>query len=89
MRIAIGDIRQALHARPGDARDTGIYTSVGLALRHAALVFVKSSSHFRVAYGPHAARILAADTPGATVGNMRRLVFRHATRPLYPLDNMA
>ena len=37
----------------------------------------------------NAARILAADTPGATVGNMRRLVFRHATRPLYPLDKMA
>ena len=87
--IAIGDIRLALRSLPGYEWDTGMYTSVGLALRHAALVFVKSSSHFRVAYGPHAARILAADTPGATVGNMRRLVFRHATRPLYPLDKMA
>jgi len=84
--IAIGDIRLALRSLPGYEWDTGMYTSVGLALRHAALVFVKSSSHFRVAYGPHAARILAADTPGATVGNMRRLVFRHVTRPLYPLD---
>ncbi len=84
--IAIGDIRLALRSLPGYEWDTGMYTSVGLALRHAALVFVKSSSHFRVAYGPHAARVLAADTPGATVGNMRRLVFRHVTRPLYPLD---
>lgn len=84
--IAIGDIRLALRSLPGYEWDTGMYTSVGLALRHAALVFVKSSSHFRVAYGPHAARILAADTPGATVGNMRRLAFRHVTRPLYPLD---
>jgi microcystin degradation protein MlrC len=84
--IAIGDIRLALRTLPGYEWDTGMYTSVGLVLRQAALVFVKSSSHFRVAYGPHADRILAADTPGATVGNMKRLRFRHATRPLYPLD---
>ena len=84
--IAIGDIRLALRSLPGYEWDTGMYTSVGLALRHAALVFVKSSSHFRVAYGPHAARILAADTPGATVGNMKRLRFSRVTRPLYPLE---
>jgi len=85
--IAIGDIRLALRSLPGYEWDTGMYTSVGLALRHAGLVFVKSSSHFRVAYAPHATRILAADTPGATVGNMRRLRFQHVTRPLYPLDD--
>jgi len=84
--IAIGDIRLALRSLPGYEWDTAMYTSVGLALRHAALVFVKSSSHFRVAYGPHATRILAADTPGATVGNMKRLRFTRATRPLYPLE---
>ena len=84
--IAIGDIRLALRTNPGFEWDTGMYTSVGLVLRQAALVFVKSSSHFRVGYGPHADRILAADTPGATAGNMRRLVFNNVTRPLYPLD---
>jgi microcystin degradation protein MlrC len=84
--IAIGDIRLALRSLPGYEWDTGMYTSVGLVLRQAALVFVKSSSHFRVAYGPHADRILAADTPGATDGNMRRLRFARVTRPLYPLD---
>jgi microcystin degradation protein MlrC len=84
--IAIGDIRLALRTLPSFEWDTGMYTSVGLPLRHAALVFVKSSSHFRVAFGPHADRILAADTPGATAGNMRRLRFRNVTRPLYPVD---
>jgi microcystin degradation protein MlrC len=84
--LAIGDIRLALRSLPGYEWDTGMYTSVGLVLRQAALVFVKSSSHFRVAFGPHADRILAADTPGATDGNMRRLRFTRVTRPLYPLD---
>ena len=55
-------------------------------MRHAALVFVKSPAHFRVAFGPHAARILVADTPGPTCGNMRRLRLHRVTRPLFPLD---
>jgi microcystin degradation protein MlrC len=84
--VAIGDIRLALRTLPSFEWDTGMYTSVGLPLRQAALVFVKSSSHFRVAFGPHADRIVAADTPGATAGNMRRLRFRNVTRPLYPVD---
>ena len=84
--IAIGDIRLALRTLPSFEWDTGMYTSVGLPLRHAALVFVKSSSHFRVAFAQHADRVLAADTPGATAGNMRRLRFRNVTRPLYPVD---
>lgn len=86
--LAIGDIRLAIRSLPGLEWDTGIFTSVGLGLRHAALVFVKSPSHFRVAFGPHAARVLAADTPGATCGNMRRLAYRNVTRPLYPLDEV-
>jgi microcystin degradation protein MlrC len=84
--VAIGDIRLAIRSLPGFEWDTGIYTSVGLDLRDAALVFVKSASHFRVSYEPHASRILIADTPGTTCCNMRRLVFQHVTRPLYPVD---
>jgi microcystin degradation protein MlrC len=84
--IAIGDIRIAVRSNPGFEWDTGIFTAFGLELKRAALVFVKSPSHFRVAFGPHAARILVADTPGPTCGNMRRLKLANVTRPLYPLD---
>ena len=84
--LAIGSLRLALRSLPAYEWDTGIYSATGLDLRDAGMVFVKSPSHFRVAYGPHAARILAADTPGAACGNMRRLVLRRVTRPLYPLD---
>ena len=33
-------------------------------------------------------RILNGDTPGPTCPNMRRLIFHHVTRPLYPLDEV-
>ena len=85
--IAIGSIRLAIRSVPGLEWDTGIFTSVGLDLRDAALMFVKSPSHFRVSYGPVAARLLTGDTPGTTCINMRRLEFKHVTRPLWPLDD--
>ena len=84
--LAVGSIRLVLRSLPAYEWDTGIYSSVGLDLRDAGMVFVKSPSHFRVAYAGHAARIITADTPGAACGNMRSLVLRRVTRPLYPLD---
>ncbi|HEX3348594.1 MAG TPA: M81 family metallopeptidase [Acetobacteraceae bacterium] len=84
--LAIGDIRLALRSLPAYEWDTGIFTSVGLPIEQAALIFVKSPAHYRVSYAPRAARVLAADTPGATCGNMRKLTFSRVTRPLYPLD---
>jgi microcystin degradation protein MlrC len=84
--LAIGDIRVALRSLPAFEWDSGQFTAFGLDLKRAALVFVKSPSHFRVAFAPHAARILIADTPGPTRANMRKLALRRVTRPLYPLD---
>ena len=86
--VAIGDIRLVIRSVPGFEWDTGIYVAFGLELNRAALIFVKSPSHFRAAFAPCAARILAADTPGPTTGNMHRLVFKQATRPLFPLDKI-
>jgi microcystin degradation protein MlrC len=85
--LAIGDIRLAIRSQPSFEWDTGIFAAFGLVLRHASLVFVKSPSHFRTAFAPHAARILIADTPGPTCGNMRRLELTRVTRPLFPLDD--
>ncbi|MBM3533496.1 MAG: M81 family metallopeptidase [Alphaproteobacteria bacterium] len=87
--LAIGAIRIAVRSYPAMEWDTGMYYSVGLDPTEAGLVFVKSPSHFRVAYGPFADRILMADTPGPTLGNMRNLTLKRAPRPLYPLDESA
>ncbi len=86
--LAIGDLRIVVRSLPSFEWDTGLFTAFGLDLRHAALVFVKSPSHFRTAFTPHAARVLIADTPGPTCGNMRKLKLARVTRPLYPLDDL-
>ncbi len=86
--IAIGAIRLLLRSQPSMEWDKAMYTSQGLDLGGTALVFVKSPSHFRASFGPAAARILAANTPGPTAPDMRRIPFTKVTRPLYPLDPM-
>ena len=84
--LAIGDIRLNLRSIPHLEWDLGVHESVGLDPRRAALIFVKSPSHFRVSYTPIAARVLIADTPGPTCANMRRIPFTKVTRPFYPMD---
>lgn len=87
--IGLGVIRLCLRSLPALEWDPAMYSSQGLDPGAAALIFVKSPSHFRASFAPIAARVLVADTPGATCANMRRLVFKHVTRPLYPLDEDA
>ena len=84
--LEIGSIRVNLRSIPHFEWDLGIHHSVGLNPAEAALVFVRSPSHFRVSYTPIAARIFLADTPGPTCANMRRIPFTKVTRPLYPVD---
>lgn len=86
--LAIGAIRVLVRSRPSIEWDTGMYRSQGLDPASAALVFVKSPSHFRASFGPLAARILLADTPGPTRADVRVLPYRRVTRPLFPLDDI-
>jgi microcystin degradation protein MlrC len=86
--IAIGSIRLLLRSQPSMEWDKAMYESQGLPLKDAALVFVKSPGHFRQSFGPFAARILTANTPGPTAPDMLRIPFRKVTRPLYPLDKI-
>ncbi len=84
--LAIGAIRILVRSLPSLEWDREMYGSQGIALEDAALVFVKSPSHFRQSFGVVADRILAANTPGPTAPDMRRIPFRKVTRPLYPVD---
>jgi len=86
--IGIGGIRLLIRSQPSMEWDKAMYESQGLPLRAAALVFVKSPSHFRQSFGPLASRILVANTPGPTAPDMTRIPFTKVTRPLYPLDPM-
>lgn len=86
--LAIGAIRVLVRSLPSIEWDRAMFVSQGLHPEAAALVFVKSPSHYRQSFGPVAARIIAAKTPGPTAPDMRRIPFTKVTRPLYPLDDI-
>ena len=84
--LGAGALRIVVRSLPGWEWDTNLYRSVGLDPVAARMVFVKSPGHFRVAFGPLAARTLMANTDGPTVGDMRRVPWRRVSRPLFPID---
>jgi len=84
--LAVGGIRVVLMERPTSEWDPALYRSVGQEPSQMDVVFVKSPSHFRVAYRPLAATLIIAESPGANCCDMTKLRFRHVTRPLYPLE---
>ena len=86
--LEIGSIRIAIRSISGLEWDTGQFTSVGLDLTQAKLVFVKSPSHFRATFGPYAAQIYTADTPGPTRVNIAKVNYEKLQRPIHPLDKI-
>jgi microcystin degradation protein MlrC len=86
--LAIGAIRVLVRSLPSIEWDRAMFASQGLRPEEAALLFVKSPGHFRQSFGPIAARIIVANTPGPTAPDMRRIPFTRVTRPLYPLDEI-
>lgn len=68
------------------ALDTDIFRSQGIEPTGRQILVVKSSVHFRGAFGPIASRIIVVDTPGLLQLNVSAFPFRHITRPLWPHD---
>jgi microcystin degradation protein MlrC len=69
--------------------DPGFFTHAGLDPTDYAVVVVKSSQHFRAAFGPMAREILVIDTgDGLTSFNLKAFGHTKVRRPVYPLDDV-
>jgi microcystin degradation protein MlrC len=66
--------------------DTAIFRSQGIEPTARKTLVVKSSVHYRGAFGPIATRIIEVDTPGLTGVNLTRFPYRRLPRPIWPLD---
>jgi microcystin degradation protein MlrC len=69
--------------------DPEVFLLHGIDVRRYKYVGLKSSQHFRAAFGPIAAQIITADSPGLT--SQRVEVFEHTRPPgpLWPVDPSA
>lgn len=77
-----------LTSRPSPPFDLGQWRSQGIQPEALSVIVVKAAAAHRQAYDPIAAASYTVDTPGACTQNLKRLPYRHAKRPVYPLDDL-
>ncbi len=63
---------------------TDVFTNFGIDPAAKRLLVVKSSQHFYAAYGPLAAHVLYAASPGALAGDLTTMPFRRIDKGKYP-----
>lgn len=62
------------------------FTEHGIDPAKRHVVVVKSTQHFYAGFAPFASRVVYCDAQGSTSKDYRKLPYRKARRPLYPLD---
>ena len=68
--------------------DAEIWRHVGVQPERLDVIALKSSNHYRAAYGPIASDLIPVATPGLTGVDPRGFDFDHIRRPMYPFDEM-
>ncbi len=68
--------------------DPEIFRRVGIEPLDKQILVVKSTVHYRAAFGDFAKQIIDVDTPGLVPVNINRLDFKNVRRPVYPLDDV-
>ncbi len=66
--------------------DPEMFRRMGIEPKEKQILVIKSSVHFRAAYGPLAREIILVDTPGITAVNFSNVNFKRVQRPMFPLD---
>lgn len=66
--------------------DRNMFRIAGIEPTERQILVVKSSQHFRAAFGPIAGEILVVDGGGLTTRDYARMPFRRLRRPIFPLD---
>jgi microcystin degradation protein MlrC len=85
-RLVMGEVDVLVSSVRTQVLDPEVYLLHGIDVTRYDIVALKSANHFRAGFRDLASRILAADTPGWTTGNVRNLPYRRIRRPVWPLD---
>ncbi|MGI6575242.1 MAG: M81 family metallopeptidase [bacterium] len=68
--------------------DPEIFRRNGIEPTDKQIILVKSSLHFRAAFGPLAKEIIDVDAPGLLSPNFHFFDFNNVRRPIFPLDEI-
>ena len=68
------------------ALDPELLRAAGIEPESRRVIVLKSSVHFRAAFGPLAAGIIEVDGPGLSSPDLLSFPYRRVRRPIWPLD---
>lgn len=86
--VVVGGVTVIVTSIPTQTYDIEIFQSHGLMLKDFHILVVKSSIHYRAAFGPHCKKMFSVECPGALVVDPRNLTYKNCRRPVYPLDEL-
>ncbi|MFC3123461.1 M81 family metallopeptidase [Pseudoroseomonas globiformis] len=87
--IRIGGVEVVLITERSQAMGLELFRNVGIEPTARKLILVKSTNHFRGAFGLVAKRVIYVDADGPIPRDYRLLPFKKIQRPLWPLDDDA
>jgi microcystin degradation protein MlrC len=87
--IRIGGVEVVLITERSQAMGLELFRNLGIEPAERKLILVKSTNHFRGAFGPIAKRVIYVDADGPIPRDYRLLPFTKIQRPLWPLDDDA
>ena len=84
--IRAGCVEVVLITNRTQALGLELFRNLGIEPTGRRVVAVKSTNHFRAAFGPIAEQVLYVDTDGPLSRDYRRIPYRRVARPIWPLD---
>ena len=86
--VLIGGIEVIVTAQVTQPYDVEIFYAHGIDPVQRHLLLLKSTNHFKAAFGPIARRVLNVSVPGLLAQDPRSVDYQNCRRPIYPLDEM-
>jgi len=86
--VLIGGIEVIVTAQVTQPYDVEIFYAHGIDPVQKHLLLLKSTNHFKAAFGPIARRVLNVSVPGLLAQDPRSVDYQNCRRPIYPLDEM-
>lgn len=86
--IVVDGISIVVGTVPTQVYDIEIFQSHGLSLKDFKILVVKSSVHYKAAFGPHCKKAFSVECPGGLVVDPKNLCYQKCMRPIYPLDEI-
>ena len=89
--LRMGELTVVVITKRQQAIDPLYFEHVGVSVKDARTVVVKSRGHFRAGFLKYFSpdRVIEADVPGLTSPNLASFDFQNVVRPIYPLDRDA